>query len=94
MATQTKRRTGKPSEAGRRTKAAANKGSSARFRKTAEHVQALAPVGVKLASSPPVKAAISRLRGDVPSRRQALLAASLTGVAGAVGVYRLLRSGD
>jgi hypothetical protein len=94
MATQTKRRTGKPSERRRRTKAAANKTSRTRFKTTLKQFQGVAPVGVKLASSLPVKAAISRLLGDLPSRRRALLAASATGVGGAVVAYRLLRSRD
>ena len=93
MATQTKRRTGKPTQARRRTKATANNASGTRVKKTVEQLQGFAPVGVKLARSLPVKAAISRLHGDVPSRRRALLAASATGVGGAVVAYRLLRSG-
>jgi hypothetical protein len=61
---------------------------------TIKQFQGISSVGVKLASSLPVKAAMSRLLGDVPSRRRALLAASATGVGGAVVAYRMLRSSD
>lgn len=93
MATQTQRRTGKASKASRRTKATANKTGRTGFKDTVEQLQGIAP-GVKLASSLPIKAVVSRLAGVRPSRTRALLAASSAAVAGAVAAYRLLRSGD
>lgn len=97
MAPQTQRKTNKTNKATetrKRTKDAANKAGSTGLKKTAEQLQGITPVGVKLASSLPVKTAVARLTGEIPSRTRAFLAASAAAVAGAVVAYRLLRSGD
>jgi hypothetical protein len=94
MATQTKRQRTKATETRKRTKTTASGAGSTGLKKTAEQLQGIAPVGVKLASSLPVKTAMARLTGELPSRRRAFLAASAAAFAGAVVAYRLLRSGE
>jgi hypothetical protein len=94
MATQTQRKTRKASEARKGTKAAATKTGSTGLRKAVGQLQEVAPVGAKLASSLPIKTAVSRLAGLRPSRTRAFLAATTAAVAAGALAYRLLRSGD
>jgi hypothetical protein len=82
MPTQTQRKTGKATEARKGTK------------QTAGQLKGIAPLGAKLASSLPIKTAVSRLAGVRPSRTRSFLAASTAAAAGGAVVYRLLRSDD
>ena len=85
MATRTQRAT-----KGKAAKAANESG----VKKTLGKLRGAAPGASKAANSLPVKTAAARLVGERPSRTKALLAASVAAFAGAVLVYRLLRSGD
>jgi hypothetical protein len=94
VATQTQRKTKRASGTAKRAKATANKAGSGGLKKTVEQLQGIAPAGAKLATSLPVKAAVSRLAGKPVSRTRAFMAASAAAAAGAAVTYRLLRSGD
>lgn len=85
MATRTLRTT-----KGKAAKAANETG----VKRTLGKVRGMAPGASKAATSMPVRTAAARLVGKRPSRTKALLTASAAAFAGAVLVYRLLRSGD
>jgi S1-C subfamily serine protease len=94
VATQTQRKTKRASGTAKRAKATANKAGSGGLKKTVEQLQGIAPAGAKLATSLPVKTAVSRLAGKPVSRTRAFMAASAAAATGAAVTYRLLRSGD